>query len=253
MTLRDRTNSKRVILYGIHPVMETIKAGKRNVHTIFFGRQTSGPVELRDMVGKLGCRVLVVNPRELDRICGSPNHQGVAAEVDPYPYRALEDILGNEVGVACCLILLDQVQDPFNLGSIIRSAECLGAAAIVITKNNSCSVTAAVEKTSAGATAHTCISRVVNMVRAIHEIKEAGFWVYGMDSSAAHNLYSLKLPQKVAFALGGEGTGLRRLIREQCDMTVSIPMCGRISSLNVSQAAAIALSEFRKNLFIKNT
>lgn len=253
MTPRDRKHPKSVILYGTHPVTETIRAGKRTVRAVFLARDTTTCSELRAMVGEVGCQVSVVGPLELNRICGSPNHQGVAAEVDPYPYCALEELLAGEAVATSCMVLLDQVQDPFNLGSIVRSAECLGAAAIVITKNNSCAVTAAVEKTSAGATAHMRISRVVNMARAIKEIKRAGFWVYGMDSKAALDIYSSKLPHKVAFVVGGEGTGLRRLVREECDMTVSIPMCGRISSLNVSHAAAIALSEFRKTFFKKNT
>lgn len=248
MRPRDRTHSKDVILYGIHPVTETIRAGKRKVRTIFLARESSASTELKDMMGVLGCHVSVLGDQELTRICGSPHHQGVAAEVDPYPYCVFEHVLDGTADTASCIILLDHLQDPFNLGSIIRSAECLGAAGIVLTKDNSCAVTAAVEKTSAGATAYLPISRVVNMVRAIREIKNAGFWVYGMDSTAPHSLYSSKLAHKVAFVMGGEGTGLRRLVREQCDITLSIPMCGQISSLNVSHTAAIALSEFEKSV-----
>lgn len=251
MTSRNRTQSKCVVIYGIHPVTETIRAGEREVHAIFLARETSISPELRDMVRVLGCPLKVVGNHELTRICGSPNHQGIAAEVNPYLYWDLRAVLKRTSGVASCVLVLDRVQDPFNLGSIIRSAECLGATGIVITKNNTCSVTAAVEKTSAGATAYIPISRVVNLVRAIHDIKNAGFWVYGMDSKGTHDIYSLKLADKVAFVMGGEGTGLRRLIREQCDLIVSIPMYGKISSLNVSHAAAVTLSEFRKNILTK--
>ena len=248
MTSKDRANSKRVILYGVHPITETVAAGKRKIRAIFLAREDAVSAELRRMISVGGGQVITVGTHELTRLCGSPNHQGLAAEVDPYPYSDLQDILGVETGAAACILALDQVQDPFNLGSIIRSAECLGAAGIALTKNNSCAVTPAVEKTSAGATAHIRIARVVNMARAIDEMKAAGFWVYGMDSKGAQNLYSLKLADKAAFVLGGEGSGLRRLVREQCDMTISIPMQGRISSLNVSHAAAIALSEFGKRV-----
>ncbi|MGC9028782.1 MAG: 23S rRNA (guanosine(2251)-2'-O)-methyltransferase RlmB [Desulfomonilaceae bacterium] len=250
MISKDRANSKRVILYGVHPVTETLVAGKRRVHAIFFAREDAVFAELRRIISLGGGHAATIGTHELTRLCGSPHHQGVAAEVDPYPYCDLQDIIGVDTGVAACILALDQVQDPFNLGSIIRSAECLGAAGIVLTKNNSCAVTPAVEKTSAGATAHMRIARVVNMARAMDEIKSAGFWVYGMDSRAAGNLYSLNLADKAAFVMGGEGSGLRRLVRERCDMTVSIPMQGRISSLNVSHAAAIALSEFQKRVLV---
>ncbi len=246
MTSRNSATPKRVILYGIHPVTETVRAGKRKVYAIFLAREDCVSADFRRIIDVGGGSIVVVGNHELTRLCESPNHQGVAAEVAPYPYCDLQDILEAETGAAACILALDQVQDPYNLGSIIRSAECLGAAGIVLTKNNSCAVTPTVEKTSAGATAHMRIARVVNMARAIDEMKTAGFWVYGMDAKAAHNLYSLKFGDKAAFVMGGEGAGLRRLVREQCDMTISIPLHGMISSLNVSHAAAIALSEFRQ-------
>jgi 23S rRNA (guanosine2251-2'-O)-methyltransferase len=142
--------------------------------------------------------------------------------------------------------MLDQIQDPFNVGSILRTAECLGAMGVAITKNSTCGVTPAVEKTSAGASAHIPVARVINLTNAIEHAKKAGFWVYGLDANATTNLYSADLAPLSAFVLGGEGSGLRRLVREHCDEILSVPIYGKVTSLNISHTAAIALSEYRR-------
>lgn len=187
-----------------------------------------------------------VSPAELVRLSGSPNHQGIVACADPYPYTDLTEILESISRSSECLIMLDQIQDPFNVGSIIRTSECLGAMGVVITKNNTCGVTPAVEKTSAGATAHISVARVVNLTNAIERAKNAGFWVYGMDANGTTDIYSVDLAPLSAFVLGGEGSGIRRLVREHCDDILSVPIYGKVASLNVSHTAAIALSEYRR-------
>jgi len=204
--------------------------------------------EFERLTASADWRVKSVSEAEIVRLSGSTHHQGIAAQVDPYPYTDLSEMLERARSRHGCLMMLDQIQDPFNLGSIIRTCECLGSLGVAITKNNTCGITPAVEKTSSGASAHISVSRLVNLTTAIESAKQAGFWIYGMDAKAREDIYSTDLAPLSAFVLGGEGKGLRRLVREHCDQILSIPIYGRITSLNVSHTAAIALSEYRRRI-----
>jgi 23S rRNA (guanosine2251-2'-O)-methyltransferase len=184
-----------------------------------------------------------VKESDIRSLAGSAHHQGVAARAGPFPYETLESILSRDPKGSQILVMLDSVQDPNNVGSILRSAECLGAVGVVIAKDRAAGITPAVEKASAGASAHLAIARVVNLVRAIEQVKQESFWVYGADASATDTCYQVDLKGNVAFVLGSEEAGLRRLVRESCDCCVRIPMAGRIDSLNVAQTAAILLAE----------
>jgi 23S rRNA (guanosine2251-2'-O)-methyltransferase len=231
------------VIYGLHPVLETLRAGKRGIEKIYLARGNALDPLVMAQLDNAKIPVIQVSAQQILSIAGSPNHQGLAAEVEPFSYLDLEDILASTSGLQGLVLILDGIQDPANLGSILRSAECLGATAVVLTKDRSVSVTAAVEKSAAGASAHMRIARVVNLVRAMDVMKASGYWTYGTDSGSPTVIYSLDLKASVAFVLGSEGKGMRRLVRENCDAVVSIPMAGRIESLNVSQTATILLAE----------
>jgi 23S rRNA (guanosine2251-2'-O)-methyltransferase len=177
---------------------------------------------------------------ELARLAGSPDHQGVVAEVDPYPYADPDSLLHRPDAL---VVALDQVQDPRNLGAVCRSAEAVGAAGLVIPSRRSAAVTAAVCKASAGAVEHLPVSRVTNLADWLGRAKDSGAWVYGAEVSAATPYTQADLSGKLVLVLGSERTGLRRRVSEACDLLISIPAGGRVRSLNVSAAAAVLLFE----------
>jgi 23S rRNA (guanosine2251-2'-O)-methyltransferase len=233
----------RTVIYGVHPVIETLKAGRRQVQEVYLAREPSPHWDLEAVLDAAKIPLTRVSPNELLSVTGSPNHQGLAALVGPFPYAELSDLLSDSVNQPGPILILDEIQDPANLGNILRSGECLGVAAVVLSRDRSVAVTPAVEKTSAGAAAHVPLARVVNLVRAINELKESGYWIYAADSRAREVCFVTNLTGKLAFVLGSEGKGIRRLVREKCDAALSIPMAGLVGSLNVSQTAAILLAE----------
>jgi 23S rRNA (guanosine2251-2'-O)-methyltransferase len=177
---------------------------------------------------------------ELTRLAGSPDHQGVVAEVDPYPYADVRGVLDHPNSL---LVALDQVQDPRNLGAVCRSAEAAGAAGVVIPSRRSAAVSAVAVKASAGAVEHLPVARVPNLADWLAAAKEAGAWVYGAESGATTPYADADLTGKVVLVLGSEGGGLRRRVAQSCDLLVSIPLQGQVESLNVSAAAAVLLFE----------
>ena len=177
---------------------------------------------------------------ELSRLAGSPDHQGVVAEVDPYPYADPESLLDRPDAL---VVALDQVQDPRNLGAVCRSAEAAGAAGLVIPSRRSVGVTAAACKASAGAVEHLPVARVPNLADWLARAKDSGAWIYGADQGAAAPYAQADLSGKVVLVLGSEGRGLRRRVSDSCDLLISIPVRGRVGSLNVSAAAAVILFE----------
>ncbi len=179
-------------------------------------------------------------PAELTRLAGSPDHQGVVAEVDPYPYADPLELLRRPDAL---VVALDQVQDPRNLGAVCRSAEAAGATGLVVPSRRAAAVTAVACKASAGAVEHLAVARVPNLADWLGAAKEAGAWVYGAESGAATPYRSADLTGKVVLVLGSEGRGLRRRVAQSCDLLVSIPLRGRVESLNVSAAAAVLLFE----------
>jgi 23S rRNA (guanosine2251-2'-O)-methyltransferase len=207
------------IIYGRRPVEEA-KRGRRRVRRLWTSEDT--------------------DPAELGRIAGSPDHQGMVAEVDPYPYADAEGLLGKADAL---IVALDQVQDPHNLGAVARSAEAAGVTGLVIPSRRAVSVTAAVCKASAGAVEHLAIAKVTNLNDWLARAKDAGGWIYGADADAEAPYTQTDLTGKVVLVLGSEGRGLRRLVAEHCDALVSIPVAGRVGSLNVSAAAAALLFE----------
>jgi 23S rRNA (guanosine2251-2'-O)-methyltransferase len=207
------------IVYGRRPVAEA-KRGRRRVRRVWSTPQTEAG--------------------ELARIAGSAEHQGIVAEVDPYPYADAAAMLDRPEPL---VVALDQVQDPHNLGAVARSAEAAGADGLVIPSRRSASVTPAAVKASAGATEHLAIARVPNLADYLARAKDAGAWIYGAEANAAVPYTQTDLTGKVVLVLGSEGKGLRRLVAERCDVLISIPVRGRVASLNVAAAAAALLFE----------
>ena len=239
------------IIMGRNPVKEAIKAG-RSIDRILVVNEHDGSLnEILDLAYEAKLVIRNVDRSKLDEICmpfghnGRPgNHQGIIAYVPEAEYCELSDILdyAKEKGEPPFIVLLDGIEDPHNLGSIIRSAECAGAHGVVIPKRRSASVTATVVKTSAGATEHMKIAKVVNLPAAIERLKEAGVWVAGADMGGKP-MYSADLKGPLALAVGAEGAGISRLVKEKCDFIVSVPLKGQMESLNASVAAAVIMFE----------
>ena len=210
---------RRQLIYGARPVAEA-ERGRRRVHRVWRAPETA--------------------PEELERIAGSPDHQGVVAEVDPYPYADPEELLA---APSPLLVALDQVQDPRNLGAVCRSAEVAGAAGLVICERRAAEVTAAACKASAGAVEHLPVARVRNLADWLGQAKQAGLWVWGAAAQGEQEPWEVDLGGGVVLVLGGEGKGIRPRVASACDGTVALPQRGRIGSLNVSAAAAALLFE----------
>jgi len=206
-------------IYGHNPVAEA-ERGRRRVHRVWRAPKTPAG--------------------ELERLCGSPDHQGVVAEVDPYPYGDPVGMLKRE---GALLVALDQVQDPRNLGAVCRSAEFAGAAGVIVPERRSASVTPVVCKTSAGAVEHLEVAHVRNLADWLAEAKDAGFWIWGADAEADQAPWSADLTGPTVIVLGGEGKGLRPRVATACDGLVALPQKGKVESLNVSAAATALLFE----------
>jgi 23S rRNA (guanosine2251-2'-O)-methyltransferase len=209
-------------IYGRRPVAEA-ERGRRRVHRVWRAPETP--------------------PAELERLCGSPDHQGVVAEVDPYPYGDPRGLLRGEDPL---LVALDQVQDPGNLGAVCRSAEFAGAAGVIVPERRAAAVTAAACKASAGAVEHLQVAHVRNLADWLAEAKEAGFWIWGADAEADSSPWSVDLTGPTVLVLGGEGKGLRPRVASSCDGLLALPRRGEIESLNVSAAATALLFEAQR-------
>ncbi|OEU74646.1 MAG: 23S rRNA (guanosine(2251)-2'-O)-methyltransferase RlmB [Desulfuromonadales bacterium C00003068] len=242
------------LLYGVNPIIEALEQnGQLKVLWILRG-ETKPRVQLAvDLALDSNVTVKRVERFELDKMVGKVSHQGVVAQrLAPERTISFVDLLNSaEVGNRFFLVL-DGVTDPHNFGALIRSAVAAGCQGIIVGKDRSCPLTAVVEKTSAGATAHIPICRVTNLSRAVEELKSAGVWVYGLAGEESSCIYDVDLCGDVALVAGSEGKGLRPIIRKNCDALLSIPMLGAIESLNVSVATGIALFEVvRRRVEIK--
>ena len=227
---------KQEVIYGVRPVIEALRSGRRKVFEIL---DSSGNKEVAGAAAASGVPVKRVPRTRIEELARAAAHQGVAARVGPYPYLDLHEILATPDPL---IPVLDGVTDPRNLGAVLRAADGSGASGVVIPKDRAVGVTAAAVKASAGASEHVAVARETNLRRAIDRMKESGVWVYAAEVGGT--VYTvLDLTGPVALVLGSEGRGIRRLVRESCDGTVSIPMLGAVGSLNVSVAAAVLLYE----------
>ncbi|MCX5871661.1 MAG: 23S rRNA (guanosine(2251)-2'-O)-methyltransferase RlmB [Deltaproteobacteria bacterium] len=244
----------RTLIYGVHPVVENIKAGHRKVYEIFLAKGSEAEKRLGPEFERLKLSIRHLSGIELDSLTRDVKNQGIAARVEPFPYNDFEtNLLELDKKERFTVLILDQVQDPNNLGNILRSACCFGVDLVVLLKDRAVSVTSSVEKASAGASAHVRICMVTNLSRSIEALKRIGCWVYGADAQNGVNYFEADLAPKIVFVMGTEGAGLRRLVRENCDVMIKVPITGAIESLNVSNATSILLAEvFRQSLSIKS-
>ncbi|KAF0220058.1 MAG: hypothetical protein FD174_1503 [Geobacteraceae bacterium] len=237
---------KEEIIYGINPVMEALRGKRRAFELFLAGMGTEKRLEkLLRLAAERRVPVRHREKEDISRLCGTEFHQGVALRVEPFAYAELDEVVAKwkETGERGLFLILDSVQDPHNLGAIIRSAACAGVHGVIIPRDRAVGVTASVEKTSAGAVETVLIARVANLVQAMEALKQEGFWIYGTAADAAASLYEQDFTGNVALVIGGEGEGIRPLVRKRCDFLVSIPIRGGVSSLNASVAGGVMLFE----------
>ncbi|RUT27838.1 23S rRNA (guanosine(2251)-2'-O)-methyltransferase RlmB [Paenibacillus zeisoli] len=241
----DNTNEDWI--GGKHSLLEALRAGRTiNKILIAEGAQKHLTQPIIAEAKKNGIVVQHVDKRKLDQMVPDLQHQGVAAQVAPYAYVEVEDLLAKaaEKEEAPFLLLLDEIEDPHNLGSILRTAECTGVHGVIIPKRRSASITSTVSKTSAGAVEYVPVARVTNLAHTIEQLKEAGVWVVGTDVTAKEEIYNNGVfTGPVAIVIGNESKGMGRLIREKCDVLLKLPMVGRLNSLNASVAAGVIMYE----------
>lgn len=234
------------IIEGRNPVMEALRSG-RDIEKILIskGNKEGSIKKIMAMAKENRVFIQYVDKNKINQISTSGAHQGVIAYVAAYKYHELEEILdaARSKEEDIILIILDEITDPHNLGSIIRTADAAGVHGVIIPKRRSVGLTAAVAKTSAGAIEYVPVTRVTNLSRTIDYLKEQGIWVVGADMDGEKLHYDSDLAGNIAFIIGSEGKGISRLVKEKCDFLVKLPMKGRVSSLNASVAASILMYE----------
>lgn len=232
-------------LYGRNAVRECLRARRRRPRRLLVahGTEKTQPiVELTELARSASIEVQETGREELDGLTTGANHQGVCLLVDAYPYLTLPDLL--EFRDRATYLVLDSLQDPQNLGALLRTAEATGVSGVVIPEHRAASVTPSVVNTSAGASEHLRVARVTNIARALDELKRAGSWVVGLEATPnAVPLWEAPLDGPVALVVGAEGEGVRRLVLKQCDVVASLPLQGEIESLNAAVAGSVALYE----------
>jgi len=242
--IRD-DDKKPDLLIGRNAVTEALKSD-REIDTLILMRNNNNPAlsRLASMAKEKGAVVKEVDSKKLDFMCGGANHQGVAAYVAAHEYSSIDEIFAyaEEKGEAPFIVVCDEIEDPHNLGAIIRTAECAGVHGVIIPKRRSASLNFTVGKTSAGALEYMRVARVSNLASTIDELKEKGCWVYGADMDGT-DYKKTDFSGAVVLVIGSEGKGIGKLIRQKCDAIVSLPMKGNINSLNASVAAGILMYE----------
>jgi len=233
------------IIFGIHAVGEALKARPKSISHVAVARERSD-LKLQRIID--GCRAAGIpvrfeNRQQLDRMAKSASHQGVVAGVTAKQYSDLEDILAQRRGRWAFVLVLDGVEDPHNLGAIIRTADAAGADGIFIPERRAAGVTGTVVKASAGASEHLPVARVTNIARSVEDLKAQNIWTVGLDERGGQSYDELDYKMDCALVLGAEGKGLHDLVRKKCDFVVSIPMLGSVPSLNVSVAAGVVMYE----------
>jgi 23S rRNA (guanosine2251-2'-O)-methyltransferase len=247
---------KKEILFGINPVYETLRAGRRDVFKVYI---TNGKISKRlerilTFADSLKIPVTASNQLDLKSISGTEHHQGVAAQTGPYPFINVSDMVATiqDFKSNPFILLLDNIIDPHNLGALIRTALCVGVNGVIIPKDRSAQPTPTVSKISAGALEHIRLSRVTNTVNTIKMLKKNGLWIAGMDKISDESIFACDLKGFNVIVIGGEGKGIRPLVKKHCDMLLSIPQTGPLDSLNASAAGAVVMYEaFRQRRLLK--
>jgi 23S rRNA (guanosine2251-2'-O)-methyltransferase len=234
------------IIAGRKPVMEALRAGTR-IEQIVFLAGVQGPVvnEITSLAERLKIRVSRADKQQFRELATDATAQGVVAIVRSKAFVGLEELLaiGPTRGERGFLLILDEIEDPHNLGALVRTAECAGVHGVIVPKHHAAPVTPTVVKTSAGATEHMAMAEVTNIVNTIETLKERGYWIVGLASQGTASYAAVDYTVPVALVVGNEGKGIRRLVREHCDHLVKIPLSGRIGSLNASVAGGLAMFE----------
>jgi len=234
------------MIAGKHPVLEALRSG-REINKIWIadGAQKTLTQPIVAEAKKSGIIVQFVDKRKLDSLAPGVTHQGVVAQAAAFAYVDVEEILerAKQRDEIPFILLLDEIEDPHNLGSILRTAECTGVHGVIIPKRRAAGLTATVLKTSAGAAEHVPVARVTNLAQTIDKLKEAGVWVAGTDVSASQDVYKMKFDMPLVVVIGNESKGMGRLIKEKCDFLVKLPMLGQLNSLNASVAAGVLMYE----------
>lgn len=235
------------ILTGPHATLETLRAGRRKIRRILLARpERAGVTEaIKHLATERGVVVEVRSRADLDRLAMGLSHQGVVVEAGPFPYVETEEVvsMAGRAGQTAFLIVLDGIQDPQNLGAIIRTAEAAGAHGLILPRDRAVGVTPAAVRASAGAAEHLPVARVTNVAAFLEWVKGRGLWVVGADPSGGCLLYAADLQAPLILVIGSEGRGLRPLVKRRCDFLVRIPLAGRVASLNASSAAAVCIFE----------
>ena len=241
----EKQETRDELIIGRNPVMEALKTG-RSIDALFVSKgEKQGSIgKILAMARSSGIPVKEVDGKKLDYMCGNAHHQGVIARVAAHSYASVQDIFDRaaEKDEPPFIIVCDEIEDPHNLGAIIRSAECAGAHGVIIPKRRSAELTYTVAKTAAGALEYMPVARVTNLAKTLDELKERGVWVYGTDMEGP-TWCGTDLKGPVALVIGSEGKGMGRLVQEKCDFVLSLPLRGEINSLNASVAAGIMMFE----------
>ena len=243
------------ILFGYHPVVEALRAGRRSIDTVYLSKDSSSRRgQVVRMAENTGAAIQWIDSRQLTTLAGTPHHQGICAEVGPFPISSLEALLATRVspGDQPLLVVLDQIVDPQNFGAIVRTAQCVGADGVITPKNRAAPPSAAVSKASAGALEHMHLARVTNLINAFKTLKKKGLWIAGADREGDTDLFHSDLSGPLVLVMGAEEKGLRPLVRQHCDFTIAIPQIGPIGSLNASVAAGIILYEVFRQRSIRS-
>jgi len=240
-----------VIVYGINAVAEALRAGRvRQIRVA--GRDDQRLRRLLDDAAVRGVKVQLVQRDMLEREAGGASHQGVVADVTGLPVATLEDLAKSDDGPPL-VVVLDGVEDPQNVGAILRTVNAAGGTGVVRQTRRAAPLDGAAAKSSAGAVHHVRVADVVNIARALDDLKKLGLWTVGLDAESETTYYELDLSMPIALVVGAEGHGLRRLVRERCDFVAAIPMAGEVDSLNVSAATAVVLFEAVRQRRIKGS
>lgn len=249
----DKKITDNSVIFGRNAVKELLLS-ERDIDKIFVQRgEREGSVKV--LVAKARERkipIIDVDKNKLDSMVSGANHQGIAAVAAEVNYSTVDDIISyaEERGESPFIVICDGVEDPHNLGAIIRSAECCGVHGVIIPKRRAVGLTSAVSKSSAGALMHMRVAKETNLSTAIEELKRRGFWIYAADMGEV-NYYDTDFSGSVAVVMGSEGAGISRLVKEKCDFVVSIPLWGKVNSMNVSCAASVILAEVARQKHIK--
>ena len=245
------------IIYGINPVLEALRADRQTLNKVMIaqGKEGASFYTLRHLAREKGIPVHVHPKDVLNKLAGTEHHQGVLGVLASSPYSTWEDLL-KKVQLAqghAVVLILDSIEDPQNLGSLIRTAEACGAQGMILPRDRAVGITPAVVKASAGAVAHLPVVRVTNLANTLEELKKEGFWIMGADPRGDQNLYEMKFDMNIGVVIGSEGKGIRPLVLKKCDYRITIPMKGKVSSLNAAIAGAVILFEILRQKLLRTT